>query len=40
MSAGSEAGRLRVVVDQIASFTDTSAIAWHRRLHRPPAAVI
>jgi dGTPase len=24
--------RLRVVVDQIASLTDTSAVAWHRRL--------
>ena len=30
--AGSAAQRLRVVVDQIASLTDTSAIAWHRRL--------
>ena len=40
LAAGSEAGRLRVIVDQIASFTDTSAIAWHRRLRRPPAAVI
>jgi len=40
LAAGSEAGRLRIIVDQIASFTDTSAIAWHRRLRRPPAAVI
>ncbi len=32
--AGSDAGRLRVVVDQIASLTDTSAIAWHGRLCR------
>jgi len=24
--------RLRVVVDQISSLTDTSAIAWHARL--------
>ena len=31
-AAGSDQGRLRVVVDQIASLTDTSAIAWHRRL--------
>jgi dGTPase len=30
--------RLRVVVDQVASLTDTSAIAWHRRLCREPAA--
>jgi dGTPase len=31
-AAESDAGRLRVVVDQISSLTDTSAIAWHRRL--------
>jgi dGTPase len=31
-SAESDAGQRRVVVDQIASLTDTSAIAWHRRL--------
>jgi dGTPase len=31
-AAGSDRERLRVVVDQIASLTDTSAIAWHRRL--------
>jgi dGTPase len=31
-AAGTDAGRLRVVVDQIASLTDTSAVAWHRRL--------
>jgi dGTPase len=29
-----DAGRLRVVVDQVASLTDTSALAWHRRLCR------
>ncbi len=33
-AAGSDAARLRVVVDQIASLTDTSAIAWHDRLCR------
>jgi dGTPase len=33
-AAGSEPARLRVVVDQIASLTDTSAIAWHTRLCR------
>ena len=33
-AAGSDAARLRVVVDQIASLTDTSAIAWHTRLCR------
>ncbi len=32
LAAGSDAARLRVVVDQIASLTDTSAIAWHARL--------
>ncbi len=33
-AAGSDSARLRVVVDQIASLTDTSAIAWHDRLCR------
>ena len=32
--AGTDAARRRVVVDQIASLTDTSANAWHRRLCR------
>jgi len=31
-AAADDAGRLRVVVDQIASLTDTSALAWHDRL--------
>ena len=31
-AAGSDQDRLRVVVDQIAALTDTSAIAWHGRL--------
>ncbi len=31
-AAASDEDRLRVVVDQIASLTDTSAIAWHGRL--------
>jgi dGTPase len=31
-SAGSDGARLRVVVDQVASLTDTSALAWHARL--------
>jgi dGTPase len=30
--ADGDAARLRVVIDQIASLTDTSAIAWHQRL--------
>jgi dGTPase len=34
LAADSDQARLRVVVDQIASFTDTSAIAWHDRLCR------
>ncbi|MDF5757016.1 deoxyguanosinetriphosphate triphosphohydrolase [Spongiactinospora sp. TRM90649] len=32
--AGTDAGRVRVVIDQIASLTDTSAVAWHARLCR------
>lgn len=31
-AAGSAAARLRVVVDQVASLTDTSALAWHAEL--------
>jgi dGTPase len=31
-AAGSDAARLRVIIDQLASLTDTSAAAWHRRL--------
>jgi dGTPase len=34
LAAESDQARLRVVVDQIASLTDTSAIAWHDRLCR------
>jgi dGTPase len=30
--ASDDAVRLRIVIDQIASLTDTSAIAWHQRL--------
>ena len=30
--ASSEAGRRRAVVDQVASLTDQSAMAWHERL--------
>lgn len=33
-AAESDAARLRVVVDQIASLTDTSALAWHAALCR------
>ena len=33
--ADDDAGRLRVVVDQVASLTDPAAIAWHARLCRP-----
>jgi dGTPase len=31
LAAADDAGRLRVVVDQIASLTDTSALAWYER---------
>lgn len=31
-AAGDDAGRLRVVVDQVASLTDVSALQWHARL--------
>ncbi|GGP79669.1 deoxyguanosinetriphosphate triphosphohydrolase [Streptosporangium pseudovulgare] len=30
--AADDAGRLRVVVDQVASLSDTAAVTWHRRL--------
>jgi dGTPase len=33
-AAGDDAARLRVVVDQVASLTDASAVAWHDRLVR------
>jgi dGTPase len=39
LAAESDAARQRIVVDQIASLTDTSALAWHDRLCRSqPAA--
>ncbi|NBF00401.1 deoxyguanosinetriphosphate triphosphohydrolase [Nonomuraea sp. KC401] len=34
LEAPDDAARVRVVIDQIASLTDTSAVAWHRRLTR------
>ncbi|MEX0428444.1 deoxyguanosinetriphosphate triphosphohydrolase [Nocardioides sp. DS6] len=34
-AAADDAGRLRVVVDQVASLTDVTAIAWHARLTSP-----
>ena len=34
-AAPDDAARLRVVVDQVASLTDASAVAWHARLCRP-----
>lgn len=30
--AGDDAARLRVVIDQVASLTDATAVSWHRRL--------
>ena len=35
-AAGSDAARLRVVIDQVASLTDPAAVAWHRRLCGEP----
>jgi len=32
LAADSDTGRLRVIVDQVASLTDTSARAWHARI--------
>jgi dGTPase len=37
-AARTDAARRRVVVDQVASLTDTSAIAWHHRLCAPGAS--
>jgi dGTPase len=37
-AAGTDAERRRVVIDQVASLTDTSAIAWHHRLCVPGAS--
>ncbi|MGN9781725.1 deoxyguanosinetriphosphate triphosphohydrolase [Nonomuraea sp. ZG12] len=34
LGASGDAARVRVVIDQIASLTDTSAVAWHQRLSR------
>jgi dGTPase len=31
-AAGDDAGRLRVVIDQVASLTDPAAVTWHRTL--------
>jgi len=33
-AAGDDAARLRVVIDQVASLTDASALAWYERLRR------
>jgi dGTPase len=37
-AAGTDAAHRRVVIDQVASLTDTSAIAWHHRLCTPGAS--
>ena len=37
-AAGTDAARRRVIIDQVASLTDTSAIAWHHRLCVPGAS--
>jgi dGTPase len=31
-AADDDSARLRVVIDQVASLTDQSAVAWHARL--------
>ncbi len=36
-AAPDDAARLRVVIDQVASLTDVSAMQLHARLVRPPA---
>ena len=33
-AAGDDGARLRVIIDQVASLTDVSAVTWHRRLCR------
>ncbi len=38
--ADDDAGRLRAVVDQVASLTDSSALAWWAAVNGPPAAVL
>ncbi len=37
-AAGTDAAHRRVLIDQVASLTDTSAIAWHHRLCAPGAS--
>jgi dGTPase len=37
-AAGTDAAHRRVTIDQVASLTDTSAIAWHHRLCAPGAS--
>jgi dGTPase len=39
-AAGTDAAGLRVVIDQLASLTDTSAITWHQRLCGPGARTV
>ena len=36
-AATTDAARLRVVIDQVASLTDSSAVSWHERLTNPQA---
>ena len=33
-AAADDGGRLRVVIDQVSSLTDASAVVWHSRLCR------
>ena len=34
-AAPDDAGRLRVVIDQVASLTDAQAVSWHSALVEP-----
>jgi dGTPase len=38
-ASGTDSGRSRVIIDQIAALTDRSAVAWHQRLCRDGRAV-
>jgi dGTPase len=38
--ATGDAARLRVVIDQVAQLTDSSAYAWHARLVRPAGSPV
>jgi dGTPase len=39
-AAAGDAARLRVVIDQVASLTDTSAVGWYHRLTGSPTVAL